>query len=67
MPVRYTRGWGTVVPAADSPNSMTTGVKPLIVTAVTINPIWRTQKEVKSIFYFICFIVVIIKTLSMEE
>ena len=44
-----------------------TGVKPLIVTAVTINPIWRTQKEVKSIFYFICFIVVIIKTLSMKE
>ena len=21
VPVRYTRGWGTVVPAADSPNS----------------------------------------------
>ena len=49
----------------DAPN--VTGVKPLIVTAVTINPRWRTPKKAKSIFCFIDFIVVIIKILSMKE
>ena len=44
-----------------------TGVKPLIVTAVTINPIWRTPKKEKSIFCFICFFVALFKILSMKE
>ena len=44
-----------------------TGVKPLIVTAVTINPIWRTPKKEKSIFCFICFVVALFKILPMKE
>ena len=44
-----------------------TGVKPLIVTAVTINPIWRTPKKEKSIFCFIYFFVALFKILLMEE
>ena len=47
--------------------SVLTGVKPLIVTAVTINPIWRTPKKEKSIFCFIDFFVALFKILSMEE
>ena len=49
------------------PRGLFTGVKPLIVTAVTINPIWRTPKKEKSIVCFIYFFVALFKILSMEE